>query len=173
MDVRDHKEDWTLKKWCFWTVILEKSLESPLDSKEIQRVHPKANQSWICIGRTHVEAETPILWPPDAKNWLIWKDPDAGKDWRQEKGTTENEMVGWHHRSASAISEDYTWPSQRGYQKIAHPFFREMENNCNYNCFQIVIALYVLYIYQAIYTHYLICACLLLSRVSSLRSRGL
>ena len=97
-------ESWTIKKaecqriWCFWTVVLEKTLESPLDCKEIQPVHPKENQSWIFIGRTDAEAETPILWPPDAKNWLIGKDPDAGKDWREkQKGTTEDEMVGWHH----------------------------------------------------------------------------
>ena len=83
----------------FWAVVLEKILESPLDSKEIQPVHPKGNQSWIFIGRTDAKAETPILWPPDAKNWLIWKDPDTGKDCRQEeKGTTEDEMVGWHQR---------------------------------------------------------------------------
>ena len=83
----------------FWTVVLEKTLESPLNCKEIQPVHPKGDQSWVFIGRTDVEAETPILWPPDVKSWLIWKDPDAGKDWRQEeKGTTEDEMVGWHHR---------------------------------------------------------------------------
>ena len=94
----DHKESWALKNWCFWTVVLEKTLKSPLDCKEIQQVHPKGDQSWVFIGRTDVEAETPILWPPDAKNWLIWKDPDAGKDWRQEeKGTMENEIVGWHH----------------------------------------------------------------------------
>ena len=87
-----------LKNWCFWTVVLEKTLESPLDCKKIQPVHPKGDQSWVFIGRTDVEAETPILWPPDAKSRLIWKDPDAGKDWRQEeKGTTEDEMVGWHH----------------------------------------------------------------------------
>ena len=92
------KESWALKNWCFWTVVLEKTLESPLDFKEILPVHPKGNQSWIFIGRTDAEAKTPILWPPDAKNWLIWKDPDAGKDWRQEeKGTTEDEMAGWHH----------------------------------------------------------------------------
>ena len=94
----DHKEGCTLKSWCFWTVMLEKTLESPLDYKESQPVHPKRNQSWISIGRTGAEAETPIFWPPDAKNWLIRKDPDAGKDWRQEeKGTTEDEMFGWHH----------------------------------------------------------------------------
>ena len=93
----DHKEDWAPKSWCFWTVVLEKTLESPLDCKEIQPVHPKGNESWVFIGRTDVETETPILWPPDAKSWLIWKDPDAGKDWGQEeKGMTEDEMVGWH-----------------------------------------------------------------------------
>ena len=96
----DYKESWALKNLCFWTVVLEKTLENPLDCKEIQPVHPKRNQSWIFIGRTDAEAETPILWPPDAKSWLIRKDPDAGKYWRQEeKGTTEDEMVGWHHNS--------------------------------------------------------------------------
>ena len=81
----------------FWTVVLEKTLESPLDCKEIQPVHPKRDQSWIFIGRTDAEAETPIRWPRDVKNWLIWKDPDARKEWRREKGTTEDETVGWHH----------------------------------------------------------------------------
>ena len=95
----DYKESWVPQNWCFWTVVLEKTLESPLDCKEIQPVHPKENQSWIFTGRSDVEAETPILWPPDAKSWLIGKDPDAGKDWRQEeKGTAEDEMLGWHHR---------------------------------------------------------------------------
>ena len=95
----DYKESWALKNWCFWTVVLEKTLESPLDCKEIQPINPKGDQSWIFIGRTDAKAETPILWPPDTKNWLIGKDPDAGKEWRQEeKGTTEDEMVGWHHR---------------------------------------------------------------------------
>ena len=94
----NYKESWAPKNWCFWTVVLEKTLESPLDYKEIQLVHPRGNQSWIYIGRTDAEAETPVLWPPDAKNWLIGKDPDAGKDWRwEEKGTTEDEMVGQHH----------------------------------------------------------------------------
>ena len=94
----DNKESWAPKNWCFWTVVLEKTLESPLDCKEIKPVHPKGNQSRIFIGRADAEGETPILRPPDAKNWLIGKDPDAGKDWRQEeKGTTEDEMVGWHH----------------------------------------------------------------------------
>ena len=93
----DYKESWALKNWCFWTVVLEKTLESPLDCKEIQPVHPKGDQSWVFIGRTDVEAEMPILWPLDAKNWLICKDPHAGKDWRwEEKRTTEDEMVGWH-----------------------------------------------------------------------------
>ena len=92
----DHKESWVPKNWCFWTVVLEKTLESPLDGKEIKPVNPKGNQSWIFIGRT--DAEAPILWPPDAKKWVIGKDPDVGKDWRQEeKGMTENELVGWHH----------------------------------------------------------------------------
>ena len=94
----DYKESWALKNWCFWTVVLEKTLESPLDCKEVKQVNPKGNQSWIFIGRTDAEAETPILWPPDAKNQLILKDPDAGKDWRQKKGMPEDEMVGWHHR---------------------------------------------------------------------------
>ena len=95
----DCKESWAPKNWCFWTMVLEKTLESPLDCKEIQAINPKGNQSWISIGRTDVEAEwtdieTPILWPPDAQNWLIWKDPDAGKNWKREaKGTTEDEMV--------------------------------------------------------------------------------
>ena len=92
----DYKEIWVPKNWCFWTVVLEKTLENPLDCKEIQPVNPKGNQPWIFIGRTDAEAETPVLWPPDVKNWLIWKDPDAGKDWRQEeKGSTE--MVEWDH----------------------------------------------------------------------------
>ena len=96
-------ESWTItkampKNWCFWMVVLEKTLESPLDCKEIQPVNPKGNQSWIFIGGTGAEAETPILWPPDAKNWLTGKDPDAGKDWRhKEKRTTEDEMIGWHY----------------------------------------------------------------------------
>ena len=102
----DHKESWAPKNWCFWTVVLEKTLENSLDSKEIHPVHPKGDQSWIFTGRTDVEAETPILWPPDAKSWLIWKDSDAGKDWRQkEKGTTEDEMAGWHHQRNTHESE--------------------------------------------------------------------
>ena len=95
----DYKESWAPKNWCFWTVVLEKTLESPLDCKEIQPVHSKGDQSWVFIGRTDAETETPILWPPDVKNWLVWKDPDGGKGWGQkEKVTTEDEMVGWHQR---------------------------------------------------------------------------
>ena len=94
----DYKESWVPKNWCFWTVVLEKTLESPLDCKEIQPVYPKGNQPWIFIERTDAEAETPLFWSPDRKNWLTGKDPDAGKDWRQEKkGMTEDEMVGWPH----------------------------------------------------------------------------
>ena len=93
----DYKESWGLKNWCLWTVMLEKTLESPLDCTEIQPVHSKGDQSSVFIGRNDVEAEMPILWPPDAKSWFIWKDPDAGKDWGQkQKGMTEDEMVGWH-----------------------------------------------------------------------------
>ena len=95
----DCEKGWAQKNWCFWTVVLKKTLKSPLDYKEIQPVHPKGDQSWVFIGGTDVEAETPIPWSPDSKNWLTWKDPDSGKDWRQEKkGMTEDEMVGWHHR---------------------------------------------------------------------------
>ena len=94
----DCEERWALKNGCFWTVVLEKTLESPLDCKEIQPVHPKGDQSWVFIERTDAEAETPILWPPHVKSWLIGKDPDARRDWGQgEKGTTEDEMAGWHH----------------------------------------------------------------------------
>ena len=95
----DYKESWVQRNWCFWTVVLDKTLERPLDCKETQPVHPKGDQCWVFIGGTDVKPETPLLWPPHAKSWLIWKDPDAGRDWEQEeKGTTEDEMVGWHHR---------------------------------------------------------------------------
>ena len=95
----DHKESWAPKNWCSWTVVLEKALESPLDGKEIKPVNPKGNQPWIFIGKTDAEAETPVLWSPDAKSWLIGKDPDVGKDWKkEEKGATEDKMVGQHHR---------------------------------------------------------------------------
>ena len=95
----DCEESWVPKNWCFGTVVLEKTLESPLDCKEIQPVHPKGDKSWVFIGRTDAKAETPILWRPHAKSWLVWVDPDAGRDWGQEeKGATEDEMAGWHHR---------------------------------------------------------------------------
>ena len=100
----DYKESWVPKNWCFWTMMLEKTLESPLDCKEIQPIHPKADQSWVSIWRTDVEAETPILWPPDAKSWLIWEDPDAGTDWGEEKKGKQDKMVGCHH-----------WPSGHGF----------------------------------------------------------
>ena len=100
----DHKEGWVPKNWWFW-IVVEKTLESPLDSKKIKLVNPKGNQSWIFIGRTDAEAEVPVLWPPDAKNWLISKDPDSGKDWRQEKGMTEDETVGWHHQMDMSLSK--------------------------------------------------------------------
>ena len=94
----DCEESWAPKNWCFWTVVLEKTLESPLECKEIQPVHSKGDQSWVFLGRTDAKAETPILWPPDVKSWLIGKDSDAGRDWGQEeKGMTEGEMAGWHH----------------------------------------------------------------------------
>ena len=108
----DYKDSWALKNWCFWTVVLEKPLESPLDCKEIQPVSLKGNLSWIFFGRTGTEAETPILWLPDVKNWLIGKDPDAGKDWKQEeKGTTEDEVVGWHHW---LYGHEFEWTSRIG-----------------------------------------------------------
>ena len=105
----DYKESWALKDWCFWTVVLEKTLESPLDCKEIQPVHSEGHQSWVLIGRIDVETETPILWPPDAKSWLIGKYSEAGRYWGQEeKGMTEDEMAGWHHR---LNSHEFVWTS--------------------------------------------------------------
>ena len=132
----DFKESWALKNWCFWTIVLEKHLESTLDSKEIQPVHPKGNQSGIFIGRTDAEAETPTLWPPDAKNWLIWKDPDAGKNWREEEsGTTEDEMVGWHYWSMDMrfgklrelVMDREAWHATvHGVTKVGHDWVTEM-----------------------------------------------
>ena len=114
----DCEESWALKNWCFWTVVSEKTLESPLDCKEIQPVHPEGNQSWVFIGRTDVETETPVFWPPDAKSWLIWKDPDALKDWRQEeKGMKEDEMVGW----ASRTQWRWVWVSSRSWWWTERP----------------------------------------------------
>ena len=132
----DYKQSWALKNWCFWTVVLEKTLESPLDCTEIQPVHPKGDQSWVFTGRTDVEAETPILWPLDAKNWLIWKDPDAGKDWRQdEKGTTEDD--GWMASPTRwtwvwASSGSWWWTGKRGVvqsmesQRVGHDWAIEL-----------------------------------------------
>ena len=132
----DYKESWAPKNWCFWTVVLEKTLESPLDCKEIQPVHPKGDQSWVLIGGTDVKAETPIFWPPDAKNWLIGKDPDAGRDWGQEeKGTTQDEMVGWHHWLTGHVrtsSRSWWWPGKSGVlqsmesQRVWHNWVTEL-----------------------------------------------
>ena len=132
----DCEESRVPMNWCFWTVVLEKTLESPLDFKEIQPVHPKGDQSWVFIGRTDVEAETPILWPPDAKGWLISKDRDAGKDWGwEEKGMTEDEMVGWHHRldgDVWASSGSWWWTGKPGMlqslglQRVRHNWATEL-----------------------------------------------
>ena len=132
----NYKESWTPKNWCFWSAVLEKTLESPLDCKEIQPVNPKGNHSWIFIGRTDIEAETPILWPPDAKSWFIWKDPDAGKDWGQEeKRTTEDEMVGWHHWLNGRVwvnSGSWWWTGRPGVfrfmgsQRVGHDWVTEL-----------------------------------------------
>ena len=134
----DYKASWMPKNWCFWTVVLEKTLESPLDCKEIQPVHPKGDQPWLFLGRTDVTAEILILWPPAAKNWLIWKDPDAGKDWRQEeKRTTEDEMVGLHHQLNGHEFTNYGnwwWTGRPGVlqsmwsQRIGHNWATEL--NC-------------------------------------------
>ena len=133
----DHKESWAQKNWCFWTLVLEKTLKSLLDCKEIKQVHPKGNQSWIFIGRTDDEAVAPILWLPDAKNWLNGKDPDAGKHWRQEeRGITEDEMVGWHHRTwwtwVWASSGSWWWTGKpdmlqsMGSQRVRHDWTTEL-----------------------------------------------
>ena len=133
----DYEESWMLRNWCFWTVVLEKTLESPLDCKEIQPVHAKGDQSWIFIGRTDAEAKTPLLRPPDVKNWLIGKDPDAGKDWRwEEKGLTEDEMAGWHHRLDGHEFEQalgsWWWtgkpgvPQSMGLQRVRHHWATEL-----------------------------------------------
>ena len=141
----DYKESWAPKNWCFWTVMLEKTLKNPLDCKEIQPVHPKGNQSWIFIGRTDVEAETPILWPPDAENWLIGRDPDAGKDWRQEeKGT----IRGWDGWMASLMWWTWVWVNSgswwwtgrpgmlqsMGLQSVRHDWATDMILILNWAC---------------------------------------
>ena len=127
----DYEEGWVPKNWCFWTVVLEKTLESSLNCKEIQPVHPKGDQSWVFTGMTDVETETPILWPPDAKSWLIWKDPDAGKDWGgEENGKTEDEMVEWHHW---VNGHEFGWWAGRpgmlqsmGLQRVGHGWATEL-----------------------------------------------
>ena len=138
----DYKENWALKSWCFWPVVLDKTLESPSDCKEIQPVHSKGHQSWIFNGRSDAEAETPILWPPYGKNWLTGKDPEAEKDWGQEKkGTTEDEMVGWHHQLSIELSKQtcvwvssgsWWWAGKpgvlqfMGLQRVRHDWATEM-----------------------------------------------
>ena len=140
-----HKESWTSKNCCLWTVVLEKTLESLSDCKESKPVNPKGNQSWMFIGRTDAEAETPILWLPDVKNWLIGKDPDAGKDWRQEeKGMTEDEMVGWHHRLDGHEFEhalSWWWTGKpgvlqsMGLQRVGYDWATELNWTANWRCF--------------------------------------
>ena len=130
----NYKESWVPKNWCFWTVVLEKTLESSLDCKEIQPVHPKGDHSWVFTGKIDVKAETPVLWPPDAKSWLIWKDPDAGKDWGQEeKRTTKDEMVGWHHlldghefEQAVGVGDGQGNLVSMGSQRIQHHWVNEL-----------------------------------------------
>ena len=113
----DCKESWAPKNWCFWTVVLEKTLEGPVDGKEFQPVHPKGNQSWIFLGKTDAGAETPMLWPPDGKNWLIWKDPDAGKDWGQE----EKGMTGWDGWMASLTRWTWVLVNSRSWRWTGRP----------------------------------------------------
>ena len=138
----DHKEGWASKNWCFWTVLLEKTLENPLDCKEIKPVNPKGNQPWIITRRTDAEAEAPTLWPPDTKSQLLGKDPDAGKDWGQEKRVTEDEMVGWHHRrdryefeqtpGDSEGQESLVWCSSWGRKQLDTT--QRLNNNNNSYC---------------------------------------
>ena len=133
----DCEERWVPKNWCFWTVVLEETLESLLDCKETQPVHPKRDQSWVFLGRTDAEAETPVLWPPHVKSWLIGKDPDAGRDWGQEeKGATEDEMAGWHHRLNGqwvwVNSQSWWWTGRPGVlrfmgsQRVGHEWATEL-----------------------------------------------
>ena len=137
----DYKESWVPKNWCFWTVVLEKTFESSLDCKEIQPVHPKGDQSWVFIGRTVAEAEDPILWPLETKNWLIGKDPDAGKDWRQEeKGPREDEMVEWHHWLDGLWTSSGSWwwtgksgmLQSMGSQRVKHNWVTELSSLKNF-----------------------------------------
>jgi len=150
----DYKEIWVLKNWCSWTVVLEKTLESPLDCKEIQLVHLKGDQSWV-IGRTDIEAEAPVLWPPDAKSWLIWKDP-TGKDWGyEEKGTTEDKMVGWHRR---LNGHGFGWTlgvgdGQGGWHALVHGVAKsrtQLSNWTELNCYLLIDKACFLHIYGAL-----------------------
>ena len=143
-----YKETWAWKNWCFWTVVLEKTLESPLDCKEIQPVHPKGDQSWVFIGRTDAIAETPILWLPHTKSWLIGKDPDAGRCWGQgEKGTTEDEMAGWHHR---LDGHKFEWTlgvddGQKAWRAAIHGVTESptwLSDWTELNCFELCLAYY-------------------------------
>ena len=143
----DHKEGWVLKNWCFEIVVLEKTLETSLDSKEIKPVIPKGNQPWILIGGTDAEAEAPILWPPDVKKWLTGKDPDARKDWRwEEKGATEDETVGWHHWLNGANSGSWWWTGKpgmlqsMGLQRVRHNWVTEQQQNV-YTVYKLLIFL--------------------------------
>ena len=133
----DCEESWPLKNWCFWTAVLEKTLESPLDCKEIQPVHSEGDQSWVFFGTNDAKAETPVLWPPHAKSWLIGKDSDAGRDWvQEEKGTTEDEMPGWHHRLDGqwiwVNSKSWWWTGRPGVlqfmgsQRVGHDWATEL-----------------------------------------------
>ena len=146
MCLLDHKEGWVLKNWCFWTVVLEKILESPLDCKEIKPAHPKGNQSWRFTGRTHAEAEAPIFWPPDVKSWLTWKDLEAGKDWGQQKGITEDELVGWHYWLNGHLREIVK--DRKFGIAVLHEVVKRQTGLSNW------IQLYIyIYIYIYIYTH--------------------
>ena len=151
----DYKESWVQKNLCFWTVVLEKTLKSPLDCKEIQPVHPKGDQSCVFIGGTDVEVETPILWPPDLKSWLMWKDPDSGKDWEQEeKGTTEDEVVGWHHQLNLPKLSTWVWVNSgswwwtgrpgmlqsMGSQRVGHDWVTELNWYSFEPCFSLAIS---------------------------------
>ena len=144
----DHKESWALKNWCFCTVVLEKTLGSPLDCKEIRAVNPKGNQSWIFIGRTDAEASASILWPSDVKNWLIWKHPDARKDQRwEEKGTTEDEIVGWHHQLDGHEFEQAPWVGDgQGSLACCSPWCRkelDMTEWLNWICVCVSVCVYL------------------------------